>query len=80
MTAVGSYLGQSLLQRVSGPSDPDERTLLDRVECAIGRDISRTGQETIETEFEITPRWYLRGERDRFDDYNMGVVWRLRFR
>ena len=80
VTAVGSYLGQSLLQRVSGPSDPDERTLLDRFEFAIGRDISRTGQETIETEFEITPRWYLRGERDRFDDYNMGVVWRLRFR
>jgi len=80
LTSLGSYLGESLIAEISGPSDPDERTFFDRFDFAIGREISRSGQETIEGEFEVTERWYLRGERDRFDDYNFGVVWRLRFR
>ncbi len=80
LTKVGMFFGKRLVSSVSGPSDPDERTLLDRFSFEIGRDISRSGQETIEGEFELTPRYYLRGERDRYDEYNIGIVWRIRFR
>ncbi|MDH3592509.1 MAG: translocation/assembly module TamB, partial [Planctomycetota bacterium] len=80
MTKVASLVGRRLVADLSGPSDPDRRSFFDRFEFVIGRNVSRTGADTIEGEFEITERFYLRGERDRFDAYNMGVVWRLRFR
>ncbi|MDH3591594.1 MAG: translocation/assembly module TamB, partial [Planctomycetota bacterium] len=80
LTKIGAYFGKQLVQKVSGPSDPDERTLFDRFSFEMGRDISRTGQETIEGEFELSKRYYLRGERDRYDDYNLGIVWRVRFK
>ena len=54
---VGSYVGRSLLDRLSGPSDPDQETVFDRLEVEIGRDISREGNETVEAEFRMLPRW-----------------------
>lgn len=80
LVKIGTYFGQQLVSSAAGPSDPDERTLFDRFSFEIGRELSRTGKETMQGEFELTRRYYLRGERDRFDDYNMGIVWRYRFR
>jgi hypothetical protein len=77
---LATYFGQQLVSSAAGPSDPDARTFFDRFSFEMGRDLSRTGKETMEGEFELNQRYYLRGERDRFDDYNMGVVWRYRFR
>ncbi|MCZ6572439.1 MAG: translocation/assembly module TamB domain-containing protein, partial [Planctomycetota bacterium] len=77
---AGTVLGKRLLSKVQGPSDPDEESFLDRFNLDMGRDISLSGEETIETEFRVTEHWYARGERDRYDDYNFGLVWRLRFR
>jgi hypothetical protein len=34
----------------------------------------------VTAEFRLAERWYLVAERDRYEDYNMGIVWRLRFR
>jgi hypothetical protein len=79
-TRAGSYFGRRLVARYGGPSDPDEQGFLDRFEVRIGSDVSRRGDETVLGEFEVNRRWFLRAERDRFDDYNFGVVWRLRFR
>jgi len=73
-------LGERLVSRLSGPRDPDERTFFDRFSLTIGRDVSRSGDDTIEAEFEASEKVFLRVERDRFDDYNGGVVWRIRFK
>ncbi len=77
---LASFLGAQLVSRFSGPRDPDERTFLDRFRFTVGKDVSRSGDDTIEAEFEASRKLFLRVERDRFDDYNGSVVWRIRFR
>ncbi|MHC4934128.1 MAG: translocation/assembly module TamB domain-containing protein, partial [Planctomycetota bacterium] len=77
---AGTVFGKRLLSEMQGPSDPDEESFVDRFSVDMGRDISRSGEETIEAEFRVKKQWYARGERDRYDDYNFGVVWRIRFR
>ncbi|MHC4550680.1 MAG: translocation/assembly module TamB domain-containing protein [Planctomycetota bacterium] len=77
---VGVLLGERLISEVGGPPDPDAPSILDRFSFEVGRDVSRDGEETIEGEFEISRRVYLRAERDRFEDFNGGLVWRIRFK
>jgi hypothetical protein len=77
---LAAFLGGRLVSRFSGPRDPDERTFLDRFKVTVGKEVSRSGEDTIEAEFEASDRLFLRVERDRFDEYNGGVVWRIRFR
>jgi len=77
---LASFLGAQLVSRFSGPRDPDERTFLERFRFTVGKEVSRSGESTIEAEFEASDRVFLRVERDRFDEYNGGVVWRIRFR
>lgn len=77
---VGVLFGEKVVSAVSGPRDPDASSFLDRFEFEVGRDVSRAGLETIEGEFLITKGFYMRAERDRFEDYNGGLVWRIRFR
>jgi len=77
---VGMLFGEKIISAVSGPRDPDASSILDRFDFEVGRDVSRSGLETVEGEFQITKRFYMRAERDRFEDYNGGFVWRIRFR
>ncbi len=77
---VGMLFGEKVVSAVSGPRDPDASSFLDRFEFEVGRDVSRAGLETVEGEFLITKRFYMRAERDRFEDYNGGLVWRIRFK
>ena len=80
LTRIGNVFGRSLFTGGRGPRDGSERGFFDRFSFRQGRHISRTGQETLEAEFEMSDRVYLRVEQDRFDDFNAGVVWRWRFR
>ena len=80
LTRLASVFGKRLFAGGVGPEDPDEKGFLDRFEFIQGRRISRSGQETVEAEYEISERFYLRVERDRYDDFNAGAVWRWRFR
>lgn len=81
LTRIGSVFGQSLLAGGGrGPEDPDDMGFFDRFTFTQGRQISRAGDETIEAEFSMTDRFFLRVERDRYDNFNAGVVWRWRFR
>ncbi|MHC4493891.1 MAG: translocation/assembly module TamB domain-containing protein, partial [Planctomycetota bacterium] len=77
---VGVLFGEKIISAVSGPRDPDASSFLDRFDFEVGRDVSRSGLETIEGEFEITRHFYMRAERDRFEDYNGGLIWRIRFK
>jgi hypothetical protein len=77
---VGMVFGEKIISAVSGPRDPDATSFLDRFEFEVGRDVSRSGLDTVEGEFEITKRFFMRAERDRFEDYNGGLIWRIRFK
>jgi translocation-and-assembly-module (TAM) inner membrane subunit TamB-like protein len=80
LTRAGSLLTDSLFEKIFGPGDPEEEGLADRFSVEIGRDVSRTGASTLEVEYRAMKRIFLRAERDRYDDYNLDLVWRLRFR
>ena len=76
----GTMEGAELFAAAIGPDDPDDMGFFDRFTFTQGRQISRAGDETIEAEFSMTDRFFLRVERDRYDNFNAGVVWRWRFR
>jgi len=79
MTA-GLYLGRSILDVVMGPSDPDDESFLERFEFESGKDVSAAGDPTMEARFRLSKRFYVTAERDRWDDYNGGLMLRLKFR
>ena len=80
LTRIGSLMADSVLSDIFGPGDPDSEGLADRISLEVGRDVSRTGASTIEFEYRLLEKLFLRAERDRYDDYNLGGVWRWRFR
>jgi len=80
LSTVGVMLGRDLVRRFSGPTDPDEDSVFDRFEVDVGRDVTRSGRDTVEAYFRVARGFLLRGELDRFDQYNLGVVWRIRLR
>jgi len=80
---VGTWLGQKAWREIDGPDDPDAgQPLSDRVNIEWGRSTSVQGRDTIDSEFELTepgsrPALLLYGQRDRYDQYNAGLL--LRF-
>jgi translocation and assembly module TamB len=52
-------------------------TAEERLSVSVGERISRQGRETYDIEYELSPRWSLVGEYDEFDEYNVGVKWRV---
>nr|MBA3847691.1 translocation/assembly module TamB domain-containing protein [Planctomycetota bacterium] len=80
---AGGYLFNEVKRWVSGPSNPDaDPGFFDRFDLQVGDELSRSGNEVVETEFRIDNRghWFLSGERDRFDALNTGVIYRFSFR
>jgi translocation and assembly module TamB len=69
---IGRYLGQSLIGSLSGNSAE-----ADRLSIASGEKISRQGKETYDIEYRLSDRWMLTSEYDEFDDYNIGLKWRV---
>lgn len=76
---VGEYLATEAWQSLFG-SDSTEAgpTVFDRVTVETGREVSRNGIESVAVEYELLPDFGLRAERDRYEDFNLGIV--LRFR
>jgi hypothetical protein len=80
---VGTWLGQETWRNLSGPDDPDAGpSLFERVTIEWGREITAQGRDTIDSEVELTtpgsdPAVLLYGERDRYDQYNAGLLLRL---
>ena len=69
---LGTYLGQSLL----GSFGVDAASA-DRLSIVPGETISDQGRETYTVEYKLGDRWKWVGEYDQFDDYNIGLKWRL---
>ncbi|MCB1282563.1 MAG: translocation/assembly module TamB domain-containing protein, partial [Salinibacterium sp.] len=80
LTRAGSLISDSVLSSLFGPPDPDKESFGDRFELSMGRDISQTGQPTVEMEYKLVEQIFLKAERDRYDDYNLGAIWRLSFK
>ncbi len=72
LARLGTYLGQSLLTSIGG-----DATSADRLSLSTGENITRQGRESYEVEYKLADRWKLIGEYDEFDDYNVGLKWRL---
>ena len=69
---LGAYFGQSLLGSLR--TDPAGS---DRLSIAPGETVSRQGRETYIAEYKLADRWKWVGEYDEFDNYNIGLKWRL---
>lgn len=78
---VGGYLAKEIVESYFG-SDSTERgeSLLDRLTIETGREVSKNGIESVLVEFEITKELAVQAERDAYEDYNLGLVLRYRFR
>ncbi|HYC79093.1 MAG TPA: translocation/assembly module TamB domain-containing protein, partial [Planctomycetota bacterium] len=74
---AGALAGSKLLQTLS---DDDDDDFLDRFTFETWREGEHGGQTVLGAEYRFSPRWFLRVERDRYDDVNLGVVRRFRFR
>ncbi|MDF3059084.1 MAG: hypothetical protein K0R17_3299, partial [Rariglobus sp.] len=69
---LGAYLGQSLLKQLGGDPEATER-----LSVSTGERVSRQGRETYDIEYALNPRWAVVGEYDEFDEYNLGLKWRV---
>ena len=44
-----------------------------------GQEVSRDGLETIRAQFRLFGNVFLEAERDVYEDYNVGLLYRIRF-
>ncbi|MFH1216769.1 MAG: translocation/assembly module TamB domain-containing protein [Pseudomonadota bacterium] len=81
------YLGKGLLSRwFGGGGVEDDESVLERFDLEFGRQISKTGQETVEAQFRLIEglllpgdRLYITSEKDVYDNVNVGVKIVFRF-
>lgn len=67
----GEFFGHSLFGTFAGAGEAD------RLSVTSGEKISEQGNETYDIEYKLNDRWALTGEYDEFDEYNVGLKWRL---
>lgn len=70
--SIGLFLGRGLL----GPST-GRQALLDRLTLEFGKDVSRSGSETVDIYFDLTERFRLHGEYDKYDEHNLDLEWEV---
>jgi len=86
---IAVFLGRDFITRLFGSDSEDDsfESILDRFDVEVGRGITQSGEDTINSQFRIADdvftendSLYLTGERDYFDYYNGGVKFVFRFR
>ncbi|MEW6520063.1 MAG: translocation/assembly module TamB domain-containing protein [Thermodesulfobacteriota bacterium] len=85
-TAV--YLGKGLLSKWFGSEFTEsEESVLDRFQLDFGRQLSKSGDETVEAQFRMMEgvflpgdRLYLTSEKDIYDNFNVGLKVVFRFK
>lgn len=70
--SIGLYLGKGLF----GPGSADGG-FLDRLSVEFGRDVSESGESTVDLYFDLTERLRLHGEYDKYDDQNLNLEWEV---
>lgn len=71
IAGLGAYLGAGLFSGFAGGTGPP------RLEISSGQNLSLSGKPTYEIDYRLSPRWWLVGEYDQFDNYDAGVKWRV---
>ncbi len=69
---LGTFLGQNLIGGFG-----DDAASPDRLSISSGEQVSRQGREVYDVEYQMDNRWKLILQYDEFDDYNVGLKWRL---
>lgn len=78
---AGYYLGEELFHELFGSETTEsQESLAERFALYVGTEVGNNGTDNILLEFNAKGPWYLQMERDIYRDYNMGVVYRIRFR
>jgi len=72
LQGIGMFFGKGLLAEL-GWFSPKE----DRLYIRIGEDITETGRDTVEVEYELTDELSAVGQYDRFDTYNLDLHWKV---
>ncbi|MGE3171370.1 MAG: translocation/assembly module TamB domain-containing protein [Planctomycetota bacterium] len=79
-TVLGAYLAQELADWIFGSESTEAKeSFLDRFTIETGAEMSQGGTESVVVEFRVLDHVFLQGERDVYEDLNMGVVYRVRF-
>ena len=77
---LGSYLVQELADYLFGSESTEAKEgFVSRFEVETGTEISANGTESIVVNFRVVDRVFLQGERDVYEDVNLGIVYRIRF-
>lgn len=69
---LGTFFGQSLLGSLGGGGGGADRLVI-----SSGERVSGQGRETYDVQYRLDDRWSLVGEYDEFDEYNVGLKWRV---
>ena len=74
------FMGRELHRWVVGDGfADDDESLLDRFVVRYDEDRSERGLATVRLEYQLAGPWHLAGERDRYEAYNLGLMWRWIF-
>lgn len=80
-TLLGSYLVQELADYLFGSESTEAKEgFVSRFEVETGTEISTNGTESIVINFRVVDKVFLQGERDVYEDVNLGIVYRIRFK
>ena len=71
--SVGLFLGRGLFS----PGGGGDRGLLDRLTVEIGRDITKSGENSIDLFFELRDDLRLHGQYDKYDAQNLDLEWEV---
>ena len=74
------FMGRELHRWVVGDGfADDDESLLDRFVVRFDEDRSDRGLATVRLEYQLAGPWHFAGERDRYEAYNLGLMWRWIF-
>lgn len=71
--SVGLFLGRGLLS----PGGGGDGGFLDRITVEVGRDITQSGENSIDVFFELTEDLRLHGQYDKYDAQNLDLEWEV---
>lgn len=69
---LATFFGRDIISRYSGSESSGERLIINS-----GENITDEGKTTYSVEYQLTDRWSLIGEYDRFSALNAAVKWRI---
>jgi translocation and assembly module TamB len=86
-TNVMLFLGRDFLSKwLEDDSAMSDESIFDRFDMSFGRDVTKSGEQTVDTSFRLMEQptgkgrtYYLTGEKDKYDAYNYGLKLVFRF-